>query len=92
MHGKKKHDEDGELSQVWRELLGEAHAQPVARPAEGIIPTLENDPWSALVHADGTEVVDLQKLDLHMSDQDVERVLQVMQDQPASPPNKDQSK
>lgn len=44
------------------------------------IPTLPSDPWSALVQARGTEMVDLKQLHLHMSDQDVEQALRLMQE------------
>lgn len=89
MQGKKQDqfDESG-LSDVWRELLGTRATQPEAQqaPPEAAIPTLDNDPWRELLQTNGTEIVDLQELDLHMSDQDVERVLQVIQDPPAPKP------
>src|ERR1051326_8626070 len=44
------------------------------------IPTLSSDPWSALIQARGTEMVELSQLHLHMSDQDVEQALQLMQE------------
>lgn len=78
-----------ELSEVWQELLGGSlpttAGVPVA-PKEAVIPTIESDPWGELVHAQGVEVVDLQKVQLHMSDQDVEQMLQVMQEQAAQKP------
>ncbi|MBO0778925.1 MAG: hypothetical protein J2P37_08880 [Ktedonobacteraceae bacterium] len=88
----KKEDQfdESELSEVWRELLGTRLAQPGAPPPpEAAIPTLDNDPWRELVQANGTEVVDMSKLDLHMSDQEIERMLQIIQDQPAAPPGDD---
>lgn len=78
-----------ELSEAWRELLNcqPAVDEPVqALPTEASIPTLESDPWSALVQAKGVEMVDLHKLHLHMSDQDVEQLLQLMQEQPTRNP------
>lgn len=97
---------DAELSNTWQELLGgrllngesletanasptqeEAGAQEVQKDA---IPTLSSDPWSTLVQARGTEMVDLNQLHLHMSDQDVEQVLQLMQEEPSSQPQQHQ--
>jgi hypothetical protein len=75
-----------ELSEVWRELLGQSVEPVSAKPADGNIPTLESDPWSELVQAEGTEVVDLHSIRLQMTDQDVEEALQVMQEQPDSSP------
>jgi hypothetical protein len=81
-----------ELNKVWRELLGQAvepaSAKPAsAKPADGDIPTLESDPWSELVRAEGTEVVDLHSIRLQMTDQDVEQALQIMQEQPETSPD-----
>jgi len=79
-----------ELSPAWQELLGYQPGPSSDVPAvpmtplsdESALPTLESDPWSELLHAQGIEVVDLQKIQLHMSDQDLEQVLQVMQEEP----------
>lgn len=86
-HDKKK-QEYGELSAVWQELLGGKPGdadteEPAEEEAEAAIPTIESDPWSTLVHAKGVETVDLEKLHLHMSEQDVEQMLEVMREQPA---------
>jgi hypothetical protein len=70
------------LSEIWRQLLGERPLD--AEALRELIPTIESDPWSALLQAKGVEMVDLEQLHLHISDQDVERVLQLMQEQPAS--------
>ncbi len=72
-----------ELSAVWQELLGVHPQAEQAPPGDPGIPTLEKDPWSSLAHANGIEVVDLQKQHLHISDQEVEQVLELMQEQPA---------
>ena len=53
-------------------------------PTEAI-PTLPSDPWSELVLARGTEMIDLSQLQLHMSDQDVEQLLQLMQEDQTNP-------
>ena len=72
------------LSDVWRELLGNrsSEKQLPAFPGEASIPTLEADPWSALLRAKGIEVVDLQRMHLQISDQEVEQILQVIPDDP----------
>jgi hypothetical protein len=77
-----------ELSEVWRELLGQSVEPVPAKPADGNIPTLESDPWSELVQVEGTEVVDLHSIRLQMTDQDVEQALQVMQEQPDASPDR----
>jgi hypothetical protein len=80
---KRKH---AELSAVWQELLGRqsGEAAPSASSqGDAAIPTLESDPWSRLLHAKGIEIVDLEQLHLHMSEQDVEHLLEIMQEQPA---------
>jgi hypothetical protein len=78
-----------ELSEIWLELLGARGEQEGKQAGEITIPTLESDPWSALLQAKGVEIVDLQKLHLHMSDQDVEQMLQIMQEQSAPRPKGD---
>lgn len=87
----KKH-EYSDLSPVWQELLGgqpdqpgqpEATDQATSEKEEETttIPTLESDPWSRLLHAKGIEMVDLEQLHLHMSEQDVEEMLAIMREQ-----------
>ncbi len=71
-----------ELSPVWRELLGGRINDPVPQEELGI-PVLDSDPWRELLHEHGVEIIDLQKKHLQMSDQDVEEVLQIMQEQTA---------
>lgn len=57
--------------------------QPIASASsDATLPTLEVDPWSTLLHAQGVEVVDLQHIHLSISDQEVEQMLQIMQEQP----------
>ncbi len=58
--------------------------QEATTPTEAI-PTLPSDPWSELVLARGTEMIDLSQLQLHMSDQDVEQILQLMQEDQPNP-------
>ena len=71
-----------QLSDVWRELLGNHGNEKLvpAFPSDVPIPTLEVDPWSALLQANGVEVVDLQHIHLQISDQEVEQLLEVMPD------------
>lgn len=76
-----------ELNEVWRELLGQSVDPVSAKPANGNVPALESDPWSELVHVEGTEVVDLHSIRLQMTDQDVEQALQIMQEQPEACPD-----
>ena len=72
-----------ELSEAWQALLRghPASGSTPSVPAETTRPTIHVDPWQILLHAKGVEIVDLQQLRLHISDQDVEQVLQVMQEQ-----------
>ncbi|GCE18108.1 hypothetical protein [Dictyobacter kobayashii] len=81
-----------ELSATWQELLGRrAPSVPGQGPGDReqpgkdpeVIPTLESDPWSTLIQAKGVEVVDLHKTRLQISDQEVEQMLEVMQEQSA---------
>ncbi|HLI91065.1 MAG TPA: hypothetical protein VKV37_20405 [Ktedonobacteraceae bacterium] len=80
-----------ELSEIWQELSGnrsvDAHSGITA--GEATPPALESDPWSALLQAKGTEVIDLQQLHLPVSDQELEQMLQIMQEQPAQKPGVD---
>ncbi len=69
-----------ELNDVWRELLGSQCPQD-SRLHGQEAPVLSADPWNALAQARGVEEVDLQQIDLHVSDQEVEQALQVMQEQ-----------
>ena len=75
-------DQVDDLSDVWRELLGDRAYEMQLPVVSGnvSIPTLKADPWSALLRANGVEVVDLQHMHLQISDQEVEQILQVMSD------------
>lgn len=78
MQNEKEQPARTHLSEVWQELLGTG-----AKDAEDIeIPTLESDPWSALLQSKDVELIDLQQVRLHVSDQDVERVLEIIREQP----------
>jgi hypothetical protein len=81
------------VSNIWHELLGNASTQgeTTAPESEATLPTLESDPWGKLLQARGVEIIDLQQLHLHMSDQDVEKALQIMQEQPLQDRKRDQN-
>ncbi|GCF08296.1 hypothetical protein [Dictyobacter arantiisoli] len=73
-----------ELSAAWQELLGwrASKVMPEGTNSEDMgIPTLESDPWSTLIQAKGVEIVDLDKTHLHLSAQEVEQMLRLMQEQ-----------
>lgn len=78
-----------QLSDVWRELLGDRAKEMLvtaAHPDDVPIPTLAVDPWSALLQAKGVEIVDLKRINLQISDQEVEQLLEVLPDDPVSSP------
>jgi hypothetical protein len=84
-----KHND--ELSDTWRKLLGIPATDNIDTPANLHLPmtssTLQSDPWSQLLHAQGVEMVDLHHLRLpemqvSLSDGEVEQALQMMQEQP----------
>lgn len=79
-----------ELSEAWRLLLGSQSSAAKdgtpspADPAAQVQPQA-SDPWSALLHVQGMETVDLQKIRLHelhpaASDEDIEQALNIMQE------------
>lgn len=70
-----------ELSEIWQQLLGKKGTSSQSVPFDGVIPTLPSDPWSELIHEKGIEVVDLDKQHLQISDQEVEEMLELMQEQ-----------
>lgn len=74
------------LGPIWRELLGLEGATDASLPLEeGKIPTLESDPWGSLTHEQGMEIVDLHRIRIQISEQDVEQVLDLMKEQPPQP-------
>jgi hypothetical protein len=70
------------MSDIWRELLGNSHSDTTSTDGEVTLPTLKSDPWGELLQSRGVEMIDSQQVHLHMSDQDVELALQIMQEQP----------
>ena len=83
--GQHSEAEQSELSDVWQELLGgHSNEQSIpTAPADPGVPTLDSDPWRTLLQGEDVEVVDLQRVHLKISAQEMERMLQVMQDQSA---------
>jgi len=93
---KKKVEQQLELSEAWRQLLGlEALPTPLpvssdaglesgANVQEGL-PVLNDDPWTRLVHEQGVQIVDLQRAHIHPAQtsgeaSDVEHALDIMQE------------
>ena len=78
-------------SASWETDSAKDHQYPEKQPGsdfdaesdEKAIPTLKSDPWRSLIQAKGVEIVDLHKTRLQISDQDVERILKVIQEYPA---------
>lgn len=75
----KKVEQQLELSEAWRQLLG-LEAQPASAPGrleatEAVqvagagtseaVPVLSHDPWHSLAHQQGIQVVDLQQAHVH---------------------------
>jgi hypothetical protein len=92
----KKVEQQLELSEAWRQLLG-LEALPVPLPvssdaalesgadAQEGLPELNDDPWTRLVHEQGVQVVDLQRAHIHPAQtsgeaSDVEHALDIMQE------------
>jgi hypothetical protein len=86
-----------ELSNAWRALLGiqvaggqtdilsslsPDEAQPDTTMMDMISP-IASDPWNQLLHTQGIEVVDLQRVHLPISESELEQALRLMQEQPA---------
>jgi len=67
------------LSKTWLELLGQ-YRKDAPATNDGALPSLESDPWNSLLHSNGVESVDLQKIHLPLSDSDVEQLLQYIQE------------
>lgn len=78
-----------ELSDAWRALLG-LQATPTTADGQQVDPAAQvlpqaSDPWNTLVHAQGMETVDLQKVRLHTlrpadGDEEVEQALNIIQE------------
>jgi hypothetical protein len=73
--------QDG-LSNVWLELLGERQHEAVSPvlPGDIPIPTLDGDPWRALLQERGIEIVDIEKIQLRISEQEIDGILQEVKD------------
>lgn len=97
----KKVEQQLELSEAWRQLLGlEAQASPLPPSLEAVkvagvdnqegVPVLRHDPWNSLVHEQGVQVVDLQQAHVHKAqtageESEVEHALDMMQEQENKP-------
>ena len=74
------------LSDAWNELLGIHSLGVEAVPnIAAVVPPVASDPWNELLHAQGIEVIDLQRLHLHtidapLNDLDLEEALRIMQE------------
>jgi hypothetical protein len=73
-----------ELSEAWRTLLGLSD-QPAQADGTNQVQGVSGDPWSNLVHAQGMQAVDLQKVHLHdlhptTNNDDIEHALDLMQE------------
>lgn len=77
---RKKVSKQSPYSDVWRQLLNGAPVENDDEADKTEIPVLKSDPWRTLLQARGVEIIDLQRVHLHMSDQDVERLLQGIQE------------
>jgi hypothetical protein len=85
-----------ELSDAFRALLGmqALEAAPQVDPAAQVQP-LSSDPWSSLLHEQGMQAVDLQKIHLHDlhpagNDDDVEQALNIMREATGQPASQDE--
>jgi len=97
----KKVEQQLELSEAWRQLLGlEAQASPLPPLSEAVkaagvdnqegLPVLSHDPWNSLVHEQGIQVIDLQRAHVHKAQaagevSEVEHALDMMQEQVNKP-------
>ena len=77
-----------QLSDTWQKLLGTLPAGIETTNDKLVIPTsLADDPWSQLLQAQGSRIVDLQHVHLQevqisLSELEVDQALQIMQEQP----------
>lgn len=106
-HGKKQSvpgtdpDEDLELSDAWRTLLGLRSTDEMESPSQAD-PTVQElhlagDPWNHLLQTRGMESIDLQKVHLHDvcsadGDDDIAHALDLMQEVKDQSASRDQKK
>ncbi len=86
----KKVEQQLELSEAWRQLLGLEAAQTAAAGRQEPMPVLSHDPWHSLAHEQGIQVVDLQQAHVYKAqasgeESDVEHALDMMQEQEKKP-------
>lgn len=82
----KKVEQQLELSEAWRQLLGLEAAHSAGAGRQEPVPVLSHDPWHSLAHEQGIQVVDLQQAHVHKAqagdeESDVEHALDMMQEQ-----------
>lgn len=82
----KKVEQQLELSEAWRQLLGLEAVQTVGVGRQEPVPVLSYDPWRSLANEQGIQVVDLQQAPVHQAqiggeEGDVEHALDMMQEQ-----------
>lgn len=82
----KRVEQQLELSEAWRQLLGLEAAQSVGAGRQEPVPVLSYDPWRSLANEQGIQVVDLQQAPVHKAqvgseESDVEHALDMMQEQ-----------
>ena len=89
----KRVEQQLELSEAWRQLLGLGSIEVAQAAGEGsqeALPVLKHDPWNSLAHEQGIQVVDLQQAYVHKAqvvgeESDVEHALDMMQEQEKKP-------
>jgi hypothetical protein len=97
----KKVEQQLELSEAWRQLLGlEAQASPLPPDLEAVkaagvdnlegVPVLSYDPWNSLIHEQGVQVIDLQQAHVRTEQtagevSEVDHALDMMQEQVNKP-------
>ncbi len=82
----KRVEQQLELSEAWRQLLGLEVAQTGGAGRQDPVPVLSHDPWRSLANEQGFQVVDLQQAPVHKAqvggeESDVEHALDMMQEQ-----------
>ena len=82
----KKVEQQLELSEAWRQLLGLEATHSAGAGSQESVPVLRHDPWNSLAHEYGIQVVDLQQAHVYKAqaggeESDVEHALDMMQEQ-----------
>lgn len=82
---KQDSQQDAELSETWRALLGLQSAQGTEDSPAVQVEPVAGDPWGHLIQSQGMQSIDLQKIHLHelypaASDDDIEQALDIMRE------------